>query len=206
MSHRNLIRWGGLAAVLAGILRGIASFTPTAASVGLQVFYFAIDVLLLLGTIGVYEFQKKETGRWGFFGFLLALIGAVLLIGHDVVNAVVLLYPVAAFLFALGISVLAIRSWEANTLPHWTSALLITSTVVGILGFFVKGLDVLFIISGVIFGIGFSGTGLTVRLQPARSLPYEGLQSASDKRETEASRKLPEAGKGGSRHESNSHL
>jgi hypothetical protein len=171
MSHRNLIRWGGLAAVLAGILRGIASFTPNAASVALQVFYFAIDVLLLLGTIGVYEFQKKETGRWGFFGFLLALIGAVLLIGHDIVNAVVLLYPVAAFLFALGISILAICSWKANTLPHWTSALLITSTVVGILGFFVKGLDVLFIISGVICGIGFIGTGLTVWLQPVRSLP-----------------------------------
>jgi len=186
MSHRNLIRWGGLAAVLAGILRGIASFTPTAASVALQVFYFAIDVLLLLGTIGVYEFQKKETGRWGFFGFLLALIGAVLLIGHDVVNAIVLLYPVAAFLFALGISLLAIRSWEANTLPHWASALLVTSMVVGILGFFVKGFDVLFIISGVIFGIGFIGTGLTVWLQPVRSLPYEGLQSASDNRETEA--------------------
>lgn len=67
MSHRNLIRWGELAAVLAGILRGIASFTPTAASVALQVFYFAIDVLLILGTICVYEFQKKETGRWGFF-------------------------------------------------------------------------------------------------------------------------------------------
>jgi hypothetical protein len=173
MSHRNLIRWGGRAAVLAGILRGIASFTPTTASVGLQVFYFAIDVLLLLGTIGVYEFQKKETGRWGFFGFLLALIGAVLLIGHDVVNAVVLLYPVAAFLFALGISVLAIRAWGANTLPHWTSALLITSMVVGILGFFVKGFDVLFIISGVIFGIGFIGTGLTVWLQPVRSLPFK---------------------------------
>jgi len=102
------------------------------------------------------------------------------------VNAIVLLYPVAAFLFALGISLLAIRSWEANTLPHWASALLVTSMVVGILGFFVKGFDVLFIISGVIFGIGFIGTGLTVWLQPVRSLPYEGLQSASDNRETEA--------------------
>lgn len=47
MSHTHLIRLGGLAAVLAGILRGIASFTPTVASVELQVFYFAIDVLLL---------------------------------------------------------------------------------------------------------------------------------------------------------------
>ncbi len=168
MFHIHLIRWGGLAAVLAGILRGIASFTPTTTSVGLQIFYFAIDVLLLLGVIGVYAFQKQETGRWGFFGFVLALIGAGLLIGHDVVSAVAFLYPVAAFLFAVGISVLAIRSWAANTLPRWASALLITSTVIGILGFVVEGFDILFLISGVIFGIGFIGAGLTVWLQPVR--------------------------------------
>jgi len=168
MFHIHFIRWGGLAAVLAGILRGIASFTPTAASAGLQLFYFVIDVLLLLGVICVYAFQKQETGRWGFFGFVMALIGAGLLIGHDVVSAVAFLYSVAAFLFAVGISVLAIRSWAANTLPRWASALLITSTVVGILGFVVGGFDILFVISGVIFGIGFIGAGLTVWLQPVR--------------------------------------
>ncbi len=168
MFRIRLIRWGGLAAVLAGILRVIASFTPTTTSVGLQIFYFVIDVLLLLGVIGVYAFQKQETGRWGFVGFVMALIGAGLLIGHDVVSAVAFLYPVAAFLFAVGISVLAIRSWAANTLPRWTSALLITSTVIGILGFVVGGFDILFIISGVIFGIGFIGAGLTVWLQPVR--------------------------------------
>jgi len=168
MFRIRLIRWGGLAAVLAGILRVIASFTPTTTSVGLQIFYFVIDVLLLLGVIGVYAFQKQETGRWGFVGFVMALIGAGLLIGHDVVSAVAFLYPVAAFLFAVGISVLAIRSSAANTLPRWTSALLITSTVIGILGFVVKGFDILFVISGVIFGIGFIGAGLTVWLQPVR--------------------------------------
>ena len=162
MSRIHLIRWGGLAAVLAGILRGIASFTPTAASVGLQIFYFAIDVLLLLGVIGVYAFQKQETGRWGFFGFVLALIGAGLLIGHDVDNAIVFLYLVVAFLFVVGISVLVIRSWVAKTLPCWVSVFLITSTLVGILGYVIKGFDVLFVISGVIFGIGFLRAGLTV--------------------------------------------
>jgi|SRR5215469_10440323 len=168
MFRRHLIRWGGLAAILAGLLRGIASFTPTAAGVRLQLFYFAIDVLLLLGTIGVYAFQKQETGRLGFVGFLLALIGAGLLLGHDVVNAVAFLYPVMAFLFGVGISILAIRSWAANTLPRWALALLITSTIVGILGYVVKGFDILFVISGVIFGIGFIGAGLTVWLQPVR--------------------------------------
>ena len=168
MFRIHLIRWGGLAAILAGLLRGIASFTPTTASVGLQIFYFTIDVLLLLSVIDVYAFQKQEMGRWGLVGYLLALIGAGLLLGHDVVNALAFLYPVAAFLFAVGISILAIRSWAANTLPRWTSALLITSTIVGILGFFVKGFDILFVISGVIFGIGFIGAGLTVWLQPVR--------------------------------------
>ena len=168
MIRIHLIRWGGLAAILAGLLRGIASFTPTTASVGLQIFYFTIDVLLLLSVIDVYAFQKQEMGRWGLVGYLLALIGAGLLLGHDVVNALAFLYPVAAFLFAVGISVLVIRSWAANTLPHWVSALLIASTILGILGFVVKGFDILFVISGVIFGIGFIGAGLTV-LSPSRA-------------------------------------
>ena len=168
MIRIHLIRWGGLAAMLAGLLRGIASFTPTTASVGLQIFYFTIDVLLLLSVIDVYAFQKQEMGRWGLVGYLLALIGAGLLLGHDVVNALAFLYPVAAILFAVGISALAIRSWAANTLPWWVSALLITSTIVGILGFVVKGFDILFVISGVIFGIGFIGAGLTLWLQPVR--------------------------------------
>src|SRR5437763_14422855 len=168
MCRIHLSRWGGLAAILAGLLRGIASFTPTSASVGLQIFYFIIDVLLLLAVIDVYALQKQEIGRWGLVGYLLALIGAALLIGHDIVNALAFLYPVAAFLFAVGISVLAIRSWAANTLPRWASALLITSTVVGILGFVVKGFDILFVISGVIFGLGFIGAGLTVWFQPVR--------------------------------------
>ena len=168
MSRIHLIRWSGLAAILAGLLRGIASFTPTATSAGLQLFYFAIDVLLLLAALGVYTFQKQETGRWGVVGILLALIGAGLLLGHDVVNALAFLYPVAAFLFAVGISVLAIRSWKAGTLPRWVSTLLVASTILGILGFFVKGFDILFVISGVIFGIGLIGAGLTVWLQPVR--------------------------------------
>jgi hypothetical protein len=125
-------------------------------------------MLLLLGIISVYAFQKHETGRWGGVGFFLALIGAGLLLGHDVVNALAFLYPVAAFLFAVGISVLSICAWAANTLPRWVSASLIASTILGILGFVVRGFDILFVISGVIFGIGLIGAGLTVWLQPAR--------------------------------------
>jgi hypothetical protein len=162
MSRTNLIRWCGLAAVLAGVLRVITSFMPTIASVALQIVYFTIDALLLVGIIGLYGFQKQETGRWGFFGFMLALIGAGLLIGHDVDNALVLLYPVAAFLFAVGISVLAIRSWAAKTLPRWASAFIDNFNARRDSRICYQRVDILFVISGVIFGIGFIRAGLTV--------------------------------------------
>lgn len=164
MSRLNLTRWGGFAALLAGILRGIASFTPTSTSITLRSFYFAIDVLLFLGIMGLYGFQRRKTGWWGLVGFVLALTGAGLLIGHDIANTSVnlYLYPIAALLFALGISVFAIGAWRAETLPRWASALLIASTIVGILGYFVKGFDILFVLSGVIFAIAFAGAGLKV--------------------------------------------
>jgi hypothetical protein len=181
--HTNLIRWGGLAAVLAGILRGIASLTPTYTSVWLQFFYLAIDVLFFLGIMGLYGYQRKETGWWGFSGFLLALIGAGLLIVNDIVNARVNLYPIAALLFTVGISILAIVSWVLKTLPRWACALLITSTIVGIPGYFIKGFAILFVLSGIMFGIGFIGAGLKVWLQSAKmSSSYEDFRNANDNR------------------------
>jgi len=181
--HTNLIRWGGLAAVLAGILRGIASLTPTYTSVWLQFFYLAIDVLLFLGIMGLYGYQRKETGWWGFSGFLLALIGAGLLIVNDIVNARVNLYPIAALLFTMGIGILAIVSWVLKTLPRWACALLITSTIVGIPGYFIKGFAILFVLSGIMFGIGFIGAGLKVWLQSAKmSSSYEDFRNANDNR------------------------
>jgi hypothetical protein len=49
----NLIRCSGLASVLAGVLRVITSFMPIIASVALQIVYFTIDALLLVGIIGL---------------------------------------------------------------------------------------------------------------------------------------------------------
>ena len=55
-----------------------------------------------------------------------------------------------------------------NALPHWVPGLLITSTFIGFLGYLIQGFDILFVISGVIFGIGYIGVGFTVWLQPVR--------------------------------------
>jgi hypothetical protein len=165
--HSTLIRWCGLAAVLAGLLRGVGSFVPATASFWLQLFYLLIDLLFFFAVIGWYAYQKQETGWWGFTGFLLALIGAGLLIVNDVVNAFtnLFLYPLAATLFAVGVSVLAIVSWSVNSIPRWACALLIVSTLVGFLGYFSRGFAILFVLSGVMFGVGFIGVGLKLWMQ-----------------------------------------
>jgi hypothetical protein len=73
MSSKNLIRLGGLAAIVAGILRGINSFLPSSnPNVTIAILYLLTDIFLLFGIMGIYGFQHRESRLWGFCGFLLA--------------------------------------------------------------------------------------------------------------------------------------
>lgn len=53
MSSTNLIRLGGLAAILAGILRGVNSFVPSDAP-SVAILYLLTDIFILFGIIGIY--------------------------------------------------------------------------------------------------------------------------------------------------------
>jgi hypothetical protein len=67
MSSQQLIRWSGLAAMLAGGLRTAASFSLSAEpGVSLEILYLAIDLLLLFGVFGIYAFQHERFGSLGF--------------------------------------------------------------------------------------------------------------------------------------------
>jgi len=93
MSSSNLIRWCGLAAVLAGlslILQQIYALVAPDPTTGGWVAvhtlgYFGLAIGLL-GQIGVYVRQKDHVGQLGFFGFLLAFIGNVLTAGAAFLN------------------------------------------------------------------------------------------------------------------------
>ena len=115
MTNVSLIRLGGLAAIFAGILRGINSFIPSDAP-GVAVLYLLTDIFILSGVIGIYRFQYQEAGLWGFFGFLLAIVGIITVRVSAVVG--VSLYSVGALMFAAGLSLLAVGSWIARKLPR----------------------------------------------------------------------------------------
>ncbi len=161
MSSANLIRWGGLAAIIAGILRGVNSFLPSSMPVvQLELLYLLTDIFLLFGLIGLYGFQHQESKSWGFLGFLLAIIGIAVIRTRAIAG--VSTYAIGASIFVVGLSLLAIGSWLANKLPRWVAVLWVLSTIIGFIGGFVPGFNLLFAISGVLFGVGFAGAGLKV--------------------------------------------
>jgi hypothetical protein len=161
MSGTNLIRLGGLAAILAGILRGVNSIVPNdAPKIAIAILYLCTDIFILFGIIGIYGFQHQESKLWGFLGFILAIVGIATIRTGSISE--IALYPIGALIFTAGLTLLAVGSWIARKLPRWVSVFWILSTIVGYIGYFIPSLSLLFVISGVIFGIGFAGAGIAV--------------------------------------------
>ncbi|PSB57824.1 hypothetical protein [Chamaesiphon polymorphus] len=162
MSSKNLIRLGGLAAIIAGILRGVNSFLPSSnnPNATISILYLLTDIFLLFGIMGIYSFQYRQSRSWGFFGFILAIVGIAIIRTGSISE--VSLYPIGASIFTVGMSLFAVGSWIAKELPRWVSILWVLSTIVGFMGYFIPSLNLLFVASGVIFGIGFAGAGMKI--------------------------------------------
>ena len=95
MSSSDLMRWGGLAALVGGVLFVVAellglptiniesfSETATTTSFAIQTTTFLLGVvLMLLGLVGLYARQSEAAGALGLIGFLVAFLGTVLIGG-----------------------------------------------------------------------------------------------------------------------------
>ena len=97
MSSSNLIRWAGLAAILAGVLLVVADLLNLAigfdddepfsetATTDIYAFQSVVNllaaVLLLIGLVGLYARQSEAAGLLGLAGFLVALLGTALVTG-----------------------------------------------------------------------------------------------------------------------------
>ena len=99
MSSSNLIRWGGLVAVIAGVLF-VAVDLVSLLVLGLEIFGFeqnpseggisfallllrsitapVAGALLVLGLVGLYAHQSEAAGTAGLVSFLVAFLGTVL--------------------------------------------------------------------------------------------------------------------------------
>ncbi len=93
MSSSALVRWGGLAATVAGVLLVISAvialdqsgepseIVTTGAYAFSSVLEIIAVVLLALGLVGLYARQSEVAGLLGLVGFLVAFAGTILLAG-----------------------------------------------------------------------------------------------------------------------------
>lgn len=157
----RMIRLWALAAILAGLLRAIASFIPETTT-GIFVLYFFIDLFLLGGIIGLHLTSMAAGKIPGRLGFVIMCVALLVLLARDVGVVTPGAYAGAAALFSLGLDLFAIQALQSRRLPLWIPIAWILSTILGPVGFFMPAFHVLFQISGLLFGVAFIAAGVVI--------------------------------------------
>ncbi len=129
MTSSNLIRWGGLAAVIAGALFVVINvITLLVLGFGQEPFELLIrsvispvgGALLLLGLFGLYARQAEATDVIGLIGFLFAFFGTVSALTGNVW---------ANLLGYLGWALFGVSSFQARIYPPAAAILLTVGAV-----------------------------------------------------------------------------
>jgi hypothetical protein len=133
MSSSDLIRWGGLAAMLGGlaylvsVLLGFLVSETTTTIVHFLADSFAVVpvLLILVGMVGFHTLQKANyggMGRGGFYTVLVGLLAQVLgtishLSGSEALDWLV--FPVGIVLMIAGLVLYGAATLQARVLPRW---------------------------------------------------------------------------------------
>jgi hypothetical protein len=196
MKRTNLIRWSGMACILAGMLYALATvihpvgegvheiasalWTPAHTLGGISA------VLMLLGLIGLFAHSGERFGRFLWFGFILAVIGTVLLASEEFQSATVMPLVAAeapklieefaatggalafglAFVltFFLGYLFFGIGALRTKLYPRWSAVLLIVGLVLSLGGSISHFISV---VAAIIFGLGLAWMGYAVWSEPS---------------------------------------
>ncbi len=187
MASSNLVRWGALGALLAGVA-WIASFVVGLVSEGqgFETFglpsSYLIEVLtglalagMLVGLLGLHARQTPSYGLLGTVGFLAALVGTALVLANVLLirtaerNLLDLLLLLGLLGMLLGFVLLGIATLRARVLPQWAGvALILVLPVATLLGDYGGGL---------VLGIVWLALGYV--LLAARTLGSRGLGEPS---------------------------
>ncbi len=161
MKSQQVVRALGVAAILGGGARVIASFIPELQDeIARESFYLAIDLGLLFGLVGFYFVVAPSTGKLGFIGFLIAGAGTALITGPDGTFLQWDVYRTGSAVIAVGLLTLSFALFlnGVHVLPGMFWVLAVTAAVAGpYLGF--EPLSV--ILTGTLFGLGYVVAGLS---------------------------------------------
>ena len=133
MTSSNIIRWGGLAAMVGGVfwvvwsLLGRVSFEAAASPLAHGLLLLAA-LLTLVGLVGLHALQGANYGRIGRAGFYTAAAGllvqalaALFLMGSDVWEITLqwLVAPAGSLIILVGLVLYGAATLQARVLARW---------------------------------------------------------------------------------------
>ncbi|HET7479896.1 MAG TPA: hypothetical protein VFJ72_10335 [Rubrobacteraceae bacterium] len=144
MSSSDLIRWGGLAAMVGGVVWVVDSALPLLATPesGVTDVLFIIAALCTVGGFaGFHALQKddyRRIERGGFWTLVLAtlalVVGLILsLLGNTALERLEL-FPVGTFAVFVGFVLYGAATFQARVLPRWCGMGLIAGPFMFLLG------------------------------------------------------------------------
>ncbi|MDB5707114.1 MAG: hypothetical protein JWN66_4230 [Sphingomonas bacterium] len=156
-------RLGGVAAILAGILRAVLIGVPltTLGPSGLETLYLAIDLAILLGLVGLAVKFGHWLGLWGLIGLIVAAAGLLIIRTGDR-TLVPAAYQSGAALLAIGMAAMSAPLLRAPGIGRIAAALLIASPVAGIIGAAAGSTIIASDVATALFSAGLIALGLTL--------------------------------------------
>jgi hypothetical protein len=134
LSDRLLFRAAAVAALIGAVLRAVTTLPHLPLDeMGRETLYLGIDVLLIIGLAGLFVGEPRLRGTAGTLGFILAIVG-FLLIRTGARVGVLGSYQVAAALVAIGLALMGVAMLRGGGWPRWAGLAWIAAFVVGLAG------------------------------------------------------------------------
>jgi hypothetical protein len=161
MNAKQLFALSGVAAIAGGLLRILAAFPLITDPVTLEWLYAAIDVLLLMGLMGIYLARAERLGFLGLASFGVAVTALSFIGGPDADPFGFSTYEEGATALAIAMVGLSIAWLQRGERPIWAPLCWFGSIVaVGALAFVTPLANYGIVAAGVLFGLGFALAGL----------------------------------------------
>lgn len=183
MKHTLLIRSGGLAPIVGGVIFAVESLLDPEGTLRVSTVLALLSVMAVI--VALHLLQRERYGYEGALASVAAFVGVALILGAFVgfpsmlrgdvlgVETDILLLGVGLLAATIGIIALGIFTLDAGVLPWWGGAALIAGNpLVGVILFFV-GLDFLFggwpvVVPWVVVGFAAFRAGTPQHKQPSR--------------------------------------
>ncbi|MFT6311173.1 MAG: hypothetical protein ACJAQS_001544 [Porticoccus sp.] len=155
----NEIKIYSLACIIGGLLRVIGSFISyDSAAESIEILYIATDICLILGLIGFYSVHRQRLFWLGHLGFAIAICGLSFIAGPETELFGMSVYQLGSPIVGAGLLLLSLNLIKAKLCGLAAPMLLAASVVVGLISILV-GSSVLFVVTGILFGVGFMALG-----------------------------------------------